>query len=173
MAIWKQTGYRPKLGPPGPRTPRIQFKKKVAHRIGYCQKCGWVHKKIKRIRTEEGDTSVVKPLCVDCVSKYRHQVICNLCGRTNSDNLYPVPVIRKVINSWQSCAIFLHLCPECRKINHQELLKRLKLPEDICDSCGERFKCYTSKGDGAIPQSASRTAIIGGKKTTIHKSTWS
>jgi len=144
--------------------------KKVVHRIGYCTNCGWVHDKIQRVRVGEGDVSVVKPLCDKCVNHFKHQVICNLCGRTDCDNLYPVTIVRKTVNAWQSCSLFLHLCAECRKIPHHEILKRLKLPDGICETCEERFVCFTTKSNLPIPQSIPTSGILQGIRTVFQKS---
>jgi len=150
----------------------IKIGKRVAHRVGYCQNCGWVHSEIQRVRAEEGDTLVIKALCSDCMKKYKHQVICNLCGRTKCDNLYPVSILRKVITQQQSCLIFLHLCAECRKISHEEILKRLKLPDTLCDSCKNRFECFTNKEQGSYRQSYQRDGTLQGKKQPFYKTYW-
>jgi len=146
--------------------------KKVAHRIGYCVNCGWVHSEIRRVRVEEetsrGRIAVIKPLCVKCIREQEHQVICDLCGRTKCDNLYPVSVIRRVIGKGQTCNLFLHLCAECRKIPHEEILKRLNIPENMCDTCKDRFLCFTNKGKPPVPSSLER-GILQDEKTQFHK----
>ena len=124
--------------------------KSVAHKIGYCISCGWVHGWVGRVRVEEitenGKIAVIKSLCKKCQDEFRHQVVCNLCGRTEGDNLYPVSVERKRFDDIHSCNLFLHLCFKCRQLPHAEVLKRLSAP-NMCDTCSDRFLCYTGKND--------------------------
>jgi hypothetical protein len=136
------------------------------HSIGYCTNCGWVHTTIFRVSVEEGGIATIKALCSDCIKKRTHQVICDLCGRTRGDNLYPVSITRRVMEE-RVCNLFVHLCAECRKIPHNELLKRFKVPDDICNSCKDKFICFTTEGGSALP-SIQQSAIVDGKRTTIH-----
>lgn len=143
------------------------------HKIGYCANCGWVHSKIiRRVRTteynEQEKVAVIMPLCVDCIKEIDHQVMCNLCGRTKCDNLYPVSIIRKRGENGFTCKLFLHLCATCRKLPHEEVLYRLNLPEGLCDNCKDRFTCFTNK-TFPPPPSQKVFGILQGEKTSFHK----
>lgn len=143
-------------------------KPQVIHRIGHCAICGWVHSEIRRVRVSEGEKAVIKALCVKCIKEQPVHVLCDLCGRTKCDNLYPVTIMKKSLDDGQSCNIFIHLCAECRKIPHNEVLSRLNVPTDLCDSCKDRFSCFTSKGEKPSP-SSEHSGTLEGKPTKLHK----
>jgi|GEM_PF-4758572 len=142
-------------------------KKAVAHRVGYCANCGWVHSEIRRIRTYDGN-AVIKAICVKCIKEQPVHVLCDLCGNKKCDNLYPVSIIRKVMDQGQSCNLFVHLCSECRQIEHKEVLNRMSMP-DVCDTCKDRFVCFTEKTSNYQPSSEQTQGTLGGKKTWLHK----
>lgn len=146
--------------------------KKVTHKIGYCVNCGWTHAEIRRVRVDEsgsgGSFAVIKPVCVECLKGQRHQVICNLCGRVECDNLYPVSVMRRQIDEQgHTCNLFLHLCAECRGIPHEEVLKRMNVP-DMCETCKDRFLCFTNKGQAPAPSRLEK-GVLEEEKTQLHK----
>jgi len=146
----------------------------ITHRIGRCANCGWVNVPIRRVRVSEGKNAVIKALCVDCVKEQEVHVLCDLCGRTKCDNLYPVTVMRKRIgiettySAKKTCNLFLHLCSECRTISHEELLVRLPVPETICNTCKDRFVCFTEKDSFPI-SSYETSAVVNNKRTKIYK----
>jgi len=123
--------------------------KAVSHKIGYCSICGWVHRRVDRVRREEtlpdGKTAfVIRPLCIECQKSFAHLVDCDVCGRTECDNLYPVSIMTKRFDKeGHSCNIFVHMCSNCRKIPHSKVLEKLNIP-NMCDSCNDRFLCFTS-----------------------------
>lgn len=140
---------------------------KVAHRIGRCANCGWVHREIRRVRVSEGKNAIIKAMCVDCIKEQPVYVLCDLCGNKKCDNLYPVSVARKVFGDGHSCNLFLHLCVECRQIPHKDVLERLNVP-NMCDSCKDRFKCFTEKYEKPLP-SEQGSGVLDGKRTFFHK----
>lgn len=144
--------------------------KTVAHRIGLCAGCGWVHAEIRRVRYHDGKNAIIKALCVECINNYKVCGLCDLCGLTKCDNLYPVSIMRKALPNGQSCNLFVHLCPECRKISHEEVLKRIndKVPKEICDTCNSRFLCFTEKGEKPLPSKV-QSGTLEGKKDWFHK----
>jgi hypothetical protein len=83
--------------------------------------------------------------------------------------LYPISVIRRVIGKNQVCKIFLHLCAECRKIAHEELLRRVEFPENICDTCNDRFLCFTNKGFPPKPNVRFEKGVLQGEETQFYK----
>jgi len=138
------------------------------HRVRYCASCGWTHTETSRVRVFEGNSAVIKALCSKCIKEQPVHVLCDLCGRTKCDNLYPVTITRKVMANGNNCNLFLHLCVECRKIPHHEILKRMTVPTEICDNCKDRFVCFTEKG-GKPFNSEHKMGILDGKKQAIHK----
>lgn len=138
------------------------------HNIGYCAKCGWVNAIIRRVSVEEGEKAVIKALCINCINKRQHEVICDYCGRTRGENLYPVSIMRKIITKTMACQLFVHLCAECRSIPHAKLLTKFQLPDNICDSCKDRFVCFSNKHSSPLP-SMSDKAIVDGKRMLVSK----
>lgn len=157
--------------------PIPKKKPEITHRIGHCANCGWVHKEIRRVRISEGKNAIIKALCIDCIKEQPVHVLCDLCGRTKCDNLYPVTVMRKRLDKptdggnfpvGNTCNLFLHLCAECRTISHIDLLRRLQLPENICDTCKDRFVCFTVKSAEPI-NSQTSSAVVNNQRTKIEK----
>lgn len=139
----------------------------VTHRVGHCVNCGWVHSEIRRVRVSEGKIAVIKALCVKCIKEQPVFVLCDLCGNKKCDNLYPVSIIRRAFGEGHSCNLFLHLCAECRQIQHQEVLQRLNVP-NVCDTCKDRFMCFTEKYE-RTPRSKANSGILDDERTWIHK----
>jgi hypothetical protein len=117
------------------------------HKIGYCQNCGWVHDIVERVRELQGDTLTIKALCHSCLAKLNKVIICQNCGVSHGEQLLPVSILRKKLDGDHTCNLFLHLCQKCRKIPHEELLKTIQLPGNICDTCKDKFTCYTNAQD--------------------------
>ena len=144
----------------------------VVHRIGYCSNCGWVHRAVSRVRQIEEDSrgkyAVIKALCEDYQKGIRREVLCDLCGRKHGDNLYPVTLAKAQYGKKQFCAVFVHLCPECRMLPHKEVLNRLK-PPNLCEDCKGKFVCFTNIGTSP-PPTMKTPARIEGKSMTVHKS---
>jgi hypothetical protein len=131
------------------KEPKVKLLK---HRISFCSNCGWIHGTVDMIRSETGNTALIHPLCKTCQSKFSRQIVCHIYGSKPGQILYPTTVEQKRIeedrpriqaNDVSACYIIVMLCNKCKMLPHKELRQKLKIPDTLCDSCSDRFKCYT------------------------------
>jgi hypothetical protein len=145
-----------------PRNPNFLGKrtKAVQHRIGYCQNCGWIHGVVDIIKSEQNGRIIIKALCKKCQNDLERVIVCACCGEKFGLNLYPTTIERKRFNEditnqtplgerevESTCNFIVLLCEDCKKLPHETILrnKTFTLPSDICNSCKDRFRCYTAK----------------------------
>jgi len=136
----------------------------IKHRIGHCSICGWVHGTIDRVRAESDGVVTVKSLCKTCQSKMQREVVCSCCGRKSGDNLFPtiverkrfeieggsLPMIFNLKSKESACKLMVMLCAECKMFTQDILLRDLAIP-GMCDSCADRFICFTTKEKESKP----------------------
>jgi len=73
-------------------------------------------------------------------------VVCAVCGLIKGDNLYATTVERLSFEGVNTCNFIVLLCKECRGKPHAEIREKLNLEvEKLCETCPDRFKCYTSQ----------------------------
>jgi hypothetical protein len=76
--------------------------------------------------------------------------------------------MKKVIDNNLVCNLVVHLCAKCRKIPHNELLKKFEVPDNLCDTCKERFVCFLNKGAPPM-ESIQQPCIVDGKTENVHR----
>ncbi len=143
-----------------------QKEKHIKHKIGWCSTCGWVHGIVKAYMFTENGHNIVKTLCPKCREKDRtaeRYILCAVCGKKQGATLFPVTIEKLNFDDNNTCNMLVPLCEECRQKPHSEIRQKMEVP-DMCETCSDRFSCYTSKHDQPLD---SRTSWRG--KNNFHK----
>ena len=123
-----------------------QFKRYKRHKISKCYFCGWTNNTIRPLRVKDGNLLLTVSACKLCIDKHENKVSCIRCGLKNGKDIIYRTIIRKRLNNETTmCCVILPLCQDCvdRWIKIKE--EDLHIPVEVCDSCEERFTCYTGK----------------------------
>lgn len=119
------------------------------HKIGFCSVCGFTHEKVRLYLMAEYNSIVIKPICTSCRKYEREEerlVFCAYCGLVKGKNLYFTTIERLIFEEENTCNFNIPLCEECRKLPHYKIREKLNLEfSNICGSCSDRFKCFTSQ----------------------------
>ena len=125
----------------------------IKHKIGWCSICGFVHDTVRPYTMVEKGITVIKPICAPCRKNERERermVLCACCGLVQGTNLFPTTIERLVFEGDNTCNFIVPLCKECRGMPHSEVREKLNLEVTrICETCPDRFKCYTSRHEEA------------------------
>ena len=131
------------------RYNQLETKGAIKHKIGWCSICGFVHETVRPYTMVEHGKIVIKPICASCRRKERERermVLCACCGLVKGTNLFPTTVERLTFEGVNTCNFIVPLCKECRAKPHSEVRNKLNLEvTSICETCPDRFKCYTSQ----------------------------
>ena len=127
--------------------------KPIKHKVSYCNFCGFTHDTVRPYTMTEGDHITIKAICSSCRKKEREKsrlVFCANCGLVRGETLYPTTIERLIFDEVNTCNFIILLCKECRAKPHSEVRNKLNLEvSSICETCPDRFKCYTSQHEGA------------------------
>lgn len=141
--------YRPQIG-----TDRADRKGAIKHKIGWCSLCGFVHETVRPYTMVEDGKVVIKPICASCRKNERERermVLCACCGLVKGTNLFPTTIERLAFDDVNTCNFIVPLCKGCREKPHSEAREKLNLTAlTICETCPDRFKCYTSKHEKPV-----------------------
>ncbi len=126
--------------------PNHSVKTGIKHKVGWCSVCGWVHGTVEQVSSVKDGVRTVKPLCLSCVKKLEKKIVCAICGEIHGDNIFATVIERKSFDDTNTCNLVLLLCAKCRKIPHDKILEKVEDGiQSMCDTCPDRFVCYTSQ----------------------------
>lgn len=122
----------------------------IKHKIGFCSICNeFVHNTVKPYTMVENGTIVIKPICADCRKLEREKtrmVFCACCGLVRGTNLYPTTITRLTFDGVNTCSFIVPLCKKCREKSVEQVRKELNFKlSEVCKTCTDRFRCYTSR----------------------------
>jgi len=138
------------------------------HKIVLCSNCGFTHTNVKPYATVDmrGNNAVmvIKALCPECrkeqLKNETRLVNCAYCGLTKGEKLHPTLIERRVFDGQNTCNFFIQLCDDCKKIPHNIIREKLdKQLQSLCNSCDDRFKCFTAQHTAPMKSYPTRDGV--------------
>jgi hypothetical protein len=122
------------------------MKKQARHTIAWCANCGWIHGVTSLVKCveKESTVSVLKPLCNACQERMEKKEVCTVCGVKAGNQLFYAPIEYRKFGDF-ACNVFVCLCLECKQKPHEVIMAQIKLPDEICDACVQKFLCFTEQ----------------------------
>lgn len=123
----------------------FDHKKIKKHKLAWCKYCGWTHFIVRPRNVIENGIVKLTPICTNCMNNFERRTVCTICGEV-AGNLMQFRTIERHRSeeSEVTCNLTVGLCPKCAA-NWQDLEKKFNIPDNLCDTCVERFKCFTEK----------------------------
>jgi len=147
------------------------------HKLSKCYLCGWVNNP-----QGSAEETTIRPLkivtsnnvlltvsaCKSCIDKFDKQVWCVRCGIKKGAQIhYRTIERRRLEDDTKLCLVILPLCQNCAIMWDKIKEDSLNIPKEVCDSCDQRFSCYTGTNEPKWKRFVSKKAL----KKARHKYT--